>query len=139
VEVKAPYKWPLSIDLVVRGFRANADKRLLSLFSRFFDELGPNIEQTLLGGTGFVTMDPENIEALLSTRFEGQCQSRVPKDPCALTYSWILIDRRFWIRASKRGFSVPPWRGYLYTGGHYLEALSRAPAPSIRTDAISKP
>jgi hypothetical protein len=55
----------------MRGFQANSDRRLLSLYSQFFDELGPNIEQTLLGGTGFVTMDPENIEALLVTRFEG--------------------------------------------------------------------
>lgn len=40
------------------------------MFSDLYDGLGPNIEQTLLGNTGFVTIDPENIEVMLSTRFE---------------------------------------------------------------------
>ena len=53
-----------------KGFKAHWDKRLLQLFQELFDGLGPNIEQTLLGGTGFVTHDPENIETMLSTRFE---------------------------------------------------------------------
>jgi hypothetical protein len=57
IKVKLPYKWPLAIDIVRKGFDRG---------------LGPNIEQTLLGGTGFVTIDPENIETMLSTRFEGK-------------------------------------------------------------------
>lgn len=40
------------------------------MFSDLYDGLGPNIEQTLLGNTGLVTIDPENIEVMLSTRFE---------------------------------------------------------------------
>jgi cytochrome P450 len=40
------------------------------LFSDLYDGLGPNIEQTLLGNNGFATMDPENIEVMLSSRFE---------------------------------------------------------------------
>ncbi|KIX02259.1 uncharacterized protein Z518_08198 [Rhinocladiella mackenziei CBS 650.93] len=55
--------------MVYRGFKANSEQRLLSLFSEFYDNLGPNIEQTLLGATGFVTMDPVNVEAILSSRF----------------------------------------------------------------------
>lgn len=54
-----------------RGFRAHWDKQLLQLFQDLYHGLGPNIEQTLLGGTGFVTIDPENIETMLSTKFEG--------------------------------------------------------------------
>ena len=68
--MKLPYKWPLALDIVRRGFEAHWDKRLLGLFSDLYDGLGPNIEQTLLGTTGFVTIDPENIEVMLSTRFE---------------------------------------------------------------------
>jgi hypothetical protein len=72
IRVKLPYKWPLAIDIVRSGFRAHWDKRLLQLFQELYRGLGPNIEQTLLGGTGFVTIDPENIETMLSTRFEGK-------------------------------------------------------------------
>ncbi|RDW69225.1 hypothetical protein BP6252_08245 [Coleophoma cylindrospora] len=70
IQVKLPYKWPLAIDIVRKGFRAHWDKQLLQLFQDLYRGLGPNIEQTLLGATGFVTHDPENIETMLSTRFE---------------------------------------------------------------------
>lgn len=40
------------------------------MFADLYNGLGPNIEQTLLGNTGLVTIDPENIEVMLSTRFE---------------------------------------------------------------------
>lgn len=72
IKVKLPYKWPLAIDIVRKGFKAHWDKQLLQLFQELYHGLGPNIEQTLLGGTGFVTIDPENIETMLSTRFEGK-------------------------------------------------------------------
>jgi len=71
VQFKVPFKWPLAVDIVKRGLQANSKKRLLALFSAFFDDLGPNVEATVLGGRGFVTMDPENIEAVLSSRFQG--------------------------------------------------------------------
>ncbi|KIW70281.1 hypothetical protein PV04_02566 [Phialophora macrospora] len=71
VQTKAPYYLPLSLDLVSRGFEANSEQRLLSLFSEFYDTLGPNIEQSLLGATGFVTIDPVSLEAILSSRFDG--------------------------------------------------------------------
>jgi hypothetical protein len=65
------YKWPLALDVVKRGFRARRQKKLLSFFTEYFHELGPTVELTILGGTGFATMDPENIEAILSTHFDG--------------------------------------------------------------------
>ena len=65
------YRWPLALDIVKRGFKAGRQKRLLSLFTEYFDQLGPTVELTILGGTGFATMDPENVEAVLSTRFDG--------------------------------------------------------------------
>lgn len=65
------YKWPLALNIVKRGFRAGRQKKLLSLFTEYFKELGPTVELTILGGTGYATMDPENIEAVLSTHFDG--------------------------------------------------------------------
>ena len=55
-----------------KGFRAGREKKLLEHFTPYFDELGPTAEVSILGGTGYVTKDPENIEAILSTRFEGR-------------------------------------------------------------------
>ncbi|MCJ1437308.1 hypothetical protein MMC27_006694 [Xylographa pallens] len=68
------YKWPLALDIVKRAFAARREKKLLSLFTDYFTILGPTVELTLLGavlgGTGYATMDPENIEAVLSSQFE---------------------------------------------------------------------
>ncbi|MCJ1315275.1 hypothetical protein MMC15_000592 [Xylographa vitiligo] len=64
------YKWPLALDVVKRGFAAGREKKLLSLFTDYFAILGPTVELTILGGTGYATMDPENIEAVLSSQFE---------------------------------------------------------------------
>lgn len=69
---KFPYKWPLALDLLKQQYDANKAKRLLSAQKPFFNEFGPNIEYTLLGDTGFLTFDPENLEAIFSTHFEGR-------------------------------------------------------------------
>ncbi|KAA6413839.1 MAG: cytochrome P450 [Lasallia pustulata] len=70
MKAKIPFKWPLSLDLVKQTWDANTDQRLLAFYQQFFDNLGPNLEQKLLGGIGYVTIDPENIETLLSTKFQ---------------------------------------------------------------------
>jgi hypothetical protein len=72
------YKWPLALDVVKRGFRAGRQKKLLSLFTDYWGYLGPTVEISILGGTGYATMEPENIEAVLSTRFEGTCHLVLP-------------------------------------------------------------
>ena len=66
-----PYKWPLALDVMKRGFKAGRQKKLLGLFTDYFAQLGPTVEVTILGGGGYATMDPENIETILSTRFDG--------------------------------------------------------------------
>jgi len=76
------YKWPLALDLVKRGFKAGRQKKLLALFTYYFEELGgPTAELTILGGTGYVTKDPENIEAILSTQFHGTRKDRTSFGP----------------------------------------------------------
>ena len=72
MKVQIPYKWPLSLDLVKRTWDANVDQRLLAFYSGYFNELGPNLEQKLFGAIGYITIDPENMEALLSTHFQGE-------------------------------------------------------------------
>ena len=65
------YKWPFGLDVIRRGFRAGRQGKLLALFGWYFGQLGPTVEFTILGGTGYATMDPENVETLLSSRFDG--------------------------------------------------------------------
>lgn len=67
-------KWPLNVDLVKGLWDANNEQRLLAFQQGFIDKLGPNLEQRLLGDSGLVTLDPENVKAILSrSRFrEGE-------------------------------------------------------------------
>jgi hypothetical protein len=58
--------------MVKSGFRAGREKKLLAFFTKHFDQLSPTAEVKILGGIGYVTQDPENIEALLSTHFQGK-------------------------------------------------------------------
>jgi hypothetical protein len=52
------------------GFRAGRERKLLAFFTEHFNQLSPTAEVKILGGIGYVTQDPENIEALLSTQFK---------------------------------------------------------------------
>ena len=68
---KLPYEWPLALDLLKQQYDANKEKRLLYAQTPWFDKTGPNMEVTLIGTKGFMTFDPENLEAVYSTNFEG--------------------------------------------------------------------
>lgn len=46
--------------------------RLLGLIKECFDITGNTFEQQLLGGRGFITIDPKNVEAILSNNFDGK-------------------------------------------------------------------
>ena len=47
-------------------------RRSCSLFSlHFFDRPGTTIEFHLFGDVGFLTFDPNNLESILATNFEG--------------------------------------------------------------------
>lgn len=59
-------KLPFAVDLVKRLWDANQDQRLLAFQQDFIEELGPNLEQRLLGDVGLVTLDPENVKTILS-------------------------------------------------------------------------
>ena len=71
VKVQFPVKWPFGIDVLRAQLTAIADNRLFAYQQPFIDDLGPNFVIKMLGSMGYTTIDPENLEALLSTRFEG--------------------------------------------------------------------
>ena len=95
MKAKIPYKWPLALDLLKRQYDANKRKTLLFSQTPFFDELGPNVEYTLFGTEGFLTFDPENLEAVLSTNFEGLYTNSKRRAPKRLmtNFSYRLLPR----------------------------------------------
>lgn len=62
-------KWPLGLDLLVKAFKHAREMRVLQLFLDVVEESGTTFEQNLLGARGVDTIDPKNIEAILSTNF----------------------------------------------------------------------
>ena len=75
MKVKYPVKWPFGLDVLYAQYNANADKRLMAFQQPYLDALGPNFQLKLLGTVGFTTFDPENVEAILSSRFEGMIRA----------------------------------------------------------------
>ncbi len=71
METILPYKWPFALDVLKRQYDALPAQRLLAFQSQYLDKMGPNMELKLFGVSGYITTDPQNVEALLSTRFEG--------------------------------------------------------------------
>ncbi len=73
METVIPYSWPLALDLLKKQYDALPSRRILAFQSQYFNQIGPNMRIRLFGGDGYVTIDPKNIEAILSTHFEGLC------------------------------------------------------------------
>ena len=66
-----PSRYPLGFDVLSAQYKANSEKRLLAFQQPYIDELGPNLEIKILGAVGYTTFDPENIEYILSSHFDG--------------------------------------------------------------------
>jgi len=64
-----PYKWPLALDLLKVQFDALFSGHILEVLTDYITIAG-TIRLELWGVTGYITTDPENIETILSTRFE---------------------------------------------------------------------
>ena len=63
-------KWPFGIDVIKAQFEAIREDRLFAYQQTFVDQLSPTFMMNLLGSWGYVTTDPENVEAVLSSRFD---------------------------------------------------------------------
>jgi hypothetical protein len=73
IEKKLPYKWPLALDVFKRQYDALVSGNLLAFQAEYFDQtnVGQTFQVKLLGKVGYFTTDPKNIEAIVSTNFEG--------------------------------------------------------------------
>jgi hypothetical protein len=67
-------RWPLGLELIVHAFRSAREQRLLRLMSEIAQKTGPTFEQRLLGIRGIDTVEPVNVEAILSKQFYGWWQ-----------------------------------------------------------------
>ncbi|KAL9039837.1 MAG: hypothetical protein Q9180_002292 [Flavoplaca navasiana] len=61
---------PLGVDRLEQIFRANAESRLMELFLFHFRLWGTTLEQIFLGTRAYGTIEPANLEAILSTNFQ---------------------------------------------------------------------
>lgn len=64
-------KWPLGLDMLLKALKYARTMQILQFFLEVVDDNGTTFVQELLGATGIDTVDPENIEAVLSTSFDG--------------------------------------------------------------------
>ena len=71
MKARFPCKWPLGLDVLYKQYNALVENRLLAFQQKYLDDLGPNLELQILGSVGYTTLDPQNVEAVLSSRFEG--------------------------------------------------------------------
>ena len=73
IEKRLPYKWPLALDVFKRQYDALVSGNLLAFQAEYFDQtnVGQTFQVKLLGKIGYFTTDPKNIEAIVSTNFEG--------------------------------------------------------------------
>ncbi len=80
MKARFPCKWPLGLDVLYAQYNAIADNHLLAFQQPYLDDLGPNLEIQILGSVGYTTLDPQNVEAILSSRFEGTLYTRIAED-----------------------------------------------------------
>lgn len=64
--------WPFGLDRLKQMVQADAELRLMELFLFHFRQIGSTLEQKFLGTKVFGTMEPANLEAILSTQFKGR-------------------------------------------------------------------
>ncbi|KAI9927423.1 hypothetical protein MW887_003036 [Aspergillus wentii] len=60
--------WPLGIDRLIQIWTADADQRLMDLFTFHFRDVGTTLEQKFLGTIAFGTIEPRNLEAMMSSQ-----------------------------------------------------------------------
>lgn len=63
--------WPLGIDRLIQIWRADLDQHLMDVFHFHFMDVGNTLEQRFLGTSAFGTIEPENLQAMMSTKIEG--------------------------------------------------------------------
>lgn len=64
-----PYKWPLALDLLKRQYDILCSDHAFERLTPYFS-MAPTARVHFFGATGYFTTDPDNLETILSTRFD---------------------------------------------------------------------
>ncbi|KAK8090594.1 hypothetical protein PG994_000099 [Apiospora phragmitis] len=66
-----PRKWPLGLDIVRNGVKADRDQRMPEYVTGRFAAMGRYTwRMNVLGSSNFITAEPRNIQAILATQFD---------------------------------------------------------------------
>ena len=114
---RVSYKWPLALDLLKIQYDALLSGHTLEVLTEYIT-IASTVRFEQWGVTGYTTTDPENIETILSTRFEdyclgSRCVAGLPllgkgifaQDGPAWKRSRELIRRQF-VRVQKQNLQV---------------------------------
>jgi cytochrome P450 len=114
---RVPYKWPLALDLLKIQYDALLSGHTLEVLTKYIT-IASTVKFEQWGVTGYITTDPENIETILSTRFEDYClgsrrvaglpllgEGIFAQDGPAWKRSRELIRRQF-VRVQKQNLQV---------------------------------
>lgn len=64
--------WPFGIDRLIQIWQADSEQRLMELFTFHFQDVGSTLEQRFLGTRAFGTIEPKNLEAMMSSKIQGE-------------------------------------------------------------------
>ncbi|KAF7447811.1 CypX Cytochrome P450 [Pyrenophora tritici-repentis] len=85
-------KWPQGLDLLLKAGQHARAQTILQFFLDVVESSGPTHEQQLLGSRGINTVEPRNIEEILSTQFEDFSLGLRPKHFAPLMGSGIFTQ-----------------------------------------------
>ncbi|KAI1081511.1 cytochrome P450 [Whalleya microplaca] len=85
-------KWPLGLDILFKALKVSQEGYILKFFCSMVDQSGNTFVQDLLAVAGIDTVDPENIEAILSTNFSDYDLGLRPKTFHALLGNGIFTQ-----------------------------------------------
>lgn len=108
---------PLGIDRLEQIFRANAESRLMELFLFHFHQTGYTLKQVFLGTPAYGTVDPANMEAILSSKFTGKAPFTTACVQCLIYTLWQLISviTTDWGNGPRRAIAFPMFGDGIFT------------------------
>lgn len=121
---------PFGVDRLEQIFRANAESRLMELFLFHFRLWGTTLEQIFLGTRALGTIEPRNLEVILSTNFKGQIAPL-----CSLRVGELTTRRLEHGSKTKSHVSILR-RWHIHPRRCCVEAFTRIIETSIRAQAI---
>ncbi|KAI4939601.1 uncharacterized protein J4E92_000887 [Alternaria infectoria] len=128
-------KWPQGLDLLLKARQHARAQTILQFFVDIVDSSGPTHEQQLLGARGINTVEPRNIEEILSTQFEDFSLGLRPKHFAPLMGSGIFTqDGAAW--SHSRALLRPQFTSNRYQNFEEMKKSVESLIDHVRPDSI---